>query len=87
MNNPFSAFVNSNWTAEHMGGIPDWTSDANSAAGGRWDQTQVVAYGDSNPLNRAPIGTNDGDFFQYMGVPPNPNAPVTDVSGTIGLEW
>lgn len=68
-----------------IGGIPDWTSDANSAGGGRWDQTSPIAYGDYNPLNQAPLG--DAIFDGYMGVETNPNAPTTDVSGSVDLEW
>lgn len=75
------------YVATGMGEIPDWTSDANSAGAGTYDQTPVVAYGDYNPLNRAPIGDNDGDFFGAMGVPPDPNAPTTDVNGSTDLEW
>ena len=76
------------YSTENIGGVPDWTSDANPAGAGAYDQTQVVAYGDeANTLNQAPIGNNDGDFFQYLGVPPNPNAPNTDVSGSVTLEW
>jgi hypothetical protein len=69
------------YTAEYTGRVPDWEDDGNSVAAGRYDQNQ--AWGpDHNPLNRAPIG---GEWIPNDE--PNPNAPTTDVSGTIDLEW
>lgn len=67
-------------TAEDTGMVPDWTSDPNPAAAGSYDMNVTVSPYPPNSLNRAPIGLNDGDFFQYMGVPGNPNAPTTDDS-------
>jgi hypothetical protein len=82
---PFPAY-----TAENMGRIPDWTSDANSAGAGSYDMTQVVAYGDYNPLNAGPIGE---PFFDAPGAqePSNPNTSSQYSQGSIGggggLEW
>ena len=45
------------YTAADTGRIPDWEDDANSTAGGRYDQNQ--AWGDGrgfDPSNRAPVG-------------------------------
>jgi hypothetical protein len=75
------------WTAQHMGRIPDWTSDPNPAGAGQYDMTPVRSDGDYNPLNRGPIGA---PFFDAPGAdqPPNPNT-AQDITGTIGgdLEW
>jgi hypothetical protein len=71
------------YSTEHIGRIPDWNADGIPSAGGNYDMTQVVAYGDYNPLNRAPIG----DAVMQYDDTPNPNAPTTDVSGQIDLEW
>lgn len=75
------------YSAVGMGRVPDWTGDPNPVAAGSYDQTQVVAYGDYNPLNRGPIGT---PFWDAPGadLPNNPNTGQ-DVGGTIGqsLEW
>lgn len=69
----------------HVGTTPDWTADANSAGAGRYDQTQVVAYGDYNPLNRGPLGS---PFYDAPGAqePENPNTLPQDVSGTSGQD-
>jgi hypothetical protein len=68
----------------NLGITPDWTGDANSIAAGRYDQNQTVAYGDSNPLNQAPLG--DG-LLQYDDHVDNPNALPEDVGGQIELEY
>jgi hypothetical protein len=74
------------WSAEDMGHIPDWTSDANSAAGGRYDQNPVVGGSFGFDRNqRAPIG--DG-LLQYDDTPTNPNRPPNEVGGSVGsLEY
>lgn len=80
-----SAFVEEPWTAVDMGHIPIWDTDPNPAAAGAYDMNPVTtgafAY-DRN--NRAPIG--DG-LLQYDDTPTNPNAPTTDVSGSVDLEY
>lgn len=75
------------YSTEGIGMVPDWTSDPNPAAAGSYDMNVVVSPYPPNALNRAPSGTNDGDFFQAMGVAPNPNTPTTDVSAVGDLEW
>lgn len=75
------------YTAEGVGQIPDWTGDANPLAGGSYDQTQVVAYGDYNPLNQGPIGT---PFWDAPGadLPSDPNTVAMYAQGGLGdLEW
>lgn len=61
------------YDAEGIGTVPDWTADPNPAAAGSYDMNVVVSPYPPNSLNRAPIGLNDGDFFQYMGVAPDPD--------------
>lgn len=68
------------------GRIPDWNADGIPSAGGSYDMTIAVGGAFApNRLNRAPIGGST--FDGWDGVPPNPNAPTTDVGGTIDLEW
>lgn len=69
------------------GVIPDWSGDGSSTGGGRYDQTPAVAYGDYNPLNRAPLGDSVLDGMD--GEPDDPNKPTEDVGGSTGdsLEW
>lgn len=68
------------YTAEGMGHTPNWTSDANAIGAGAFDQNQVVAMGDHNPLNVAPIG--DG-LLQYED-DLAPDFSRYDVGGAIG---
>jgi hypothetical protein len=68
-----------------VGTTPDWTGDPNAIGAGAYDMNQVMTGQPVDRLNRGPIG--DAVFDGMMGVPPNPNAPDTDVSGTIDLEW
>jgi hypothetical protein len=65
------------------GRTPDWNAEGNPAAGGSYDMTSPVAYGDYNPLNRAPLGEG---VLQYDDTP-NPNSPPNDISGSGDLEW
>lgn len=68
-----------------VGHTPDWTGDSNPIGAGAYDQTQLVAYGDYNPLNVAPLG--DG-VLQFDDTPVDPNALPMDVGGTVGdLEY
>ena len=62
----------------HVGTTPDWTSDPNPAAAGSYDMNVTVSPYPRNDLNCAPLGTNDGDFFQYGGVPDPPGASGYD---------
>ena len=68
------------YDATDMGRIPDWAGDANPIGAGTYDMNEVVAYGDYNPLNRAPLG--DGllqyDDYQY------PDFTGYDVGGSVG---
>lgn len=67
-----------------VGHIPDWNADGIPNTGGSYDMTFPVAYGDYNPLNRAPLG--DG-LLQYDDTPTDPNFLPQDQGGTIDLEW
>lgn len=69
----------------HIGRIPDWEANGIPATGGQYDMNQTVGSMAPNVLNQGPIG--DSLFDGWEGQPPNPNAPNTDVSGTIDLEW
>lgn len=71
------------YVPDHMGSVPDWNQDPSSTAAGTYDMNQAVGSMAPNPLNRAGIG---GGLLQYEDRP-NPNAPVTDVSGSGDLEW
>lgn len=72
------------YEAEHIGHIPDWTGDPNPVGAGQYDMNEVRSGEPINPLNRAPIG---GAVLEYPGET-NPNAPTTDVGGTVNpLEY
>lgn len=69
----------------NIGRIPDWEMDPNPVGAGNYDANPVVggAFAFSRD-NRAPIG--DG-LMQWDDQNLNPNAPTTDVSGQIDLEY
>jgi hypothetical protein len=73
------------YDGSHIGRIPDWTSDANAIGAGSDDMNEVFTGAfPPNRLGVAPVG--DG-LLQFDDQRTNPNAPTTDVSGTIDLEY
>lgn len=81
---PATAPVFPPYSSEDIGRVPDWNADGIPNTGGNYDMTFPVAYGDYNPLNRAPIG--DG-LLQYDDTQTDPNFLPQDQGGTIDLEW
>jgi hypothetical protein len=72
------------YDTSHIGRIPDWTSDANSSAAGRFDQNQAVGSFAFDPAGRAAVGEG---LLQFDDTPVNPNRPPNDISGSIELEY
>jgi hypothetical protein len=68
-----------------IGHIPNWEVDRTPGGAGDYDQNEVFTGSfPPNRLGRAPIG--DG-LLQYDDTPTNPNAPTTDVGGSVDLEY